>query len=227
MNLIHSLIEKLQRHPKRFVFPDGEDARVLQAARQIISRQMGVPVILGDRSLIKDKANKLGLITKGMRIIEIERSNELDGFSADLKAMPRYKNHSDEDIATMVRDPNAFSTLMLENNQVEAMISGATARASSALRPLFKIIGTQEGVKSVSSSLILDLEEKKLGIDGWLFMGDCGVIPEPNANQLADIAITTASLAHHLTGAIPKVALLSFATHARTCLLYTSPSPRD
>ncbi len=216
MNLIQSLIEKLRRHPKRFIFPDGEDARVIQAARQIVSREMGVPMLIGDRSVIKNKANKLGLATKRMRIIEIERSADLDDYASMLKALPRFASLSDEEIANAIRDPNVFSTLMMKNNQVDAMISGATARASSALRPLFRIIGTREGVKTASSSLILELEAKRLGIDGSLFMGDCGVIPDPNSEQLAHIAITTAGLAYHLTGSVPKVAMLSFATRART-----------
>lgn len=216
MNFIQSLVDKLQRHPKRFVFPDGEDARVLQAARQIVSRKMGVPVVIGDRSNIKAKASKLGLASKGIRIVEIARSSDLDSYAAQLKAMPRYAALPDEEISTMITDPNVFSTLMMKQNQVDAMISGASARASSALRPLFRIIGTREEVTTASSSLILELEAKRLGIDGSLFMGDCGVIPDPDVEQLASIAISTAGLAYHLTGVRPKVAMLSFATHART-----------
>ena len=106
---------------------------------------------------------------------------------------------------------------MLSRNQAEALISGATTRASSALRALFQIIGTQPGVKTASSLLLIDMEAKEVGIHGALFMGDCGVIPNPDSEQLADIAITTASLAFHITGARPKVAMLSYlpmATHA-------------
>ncbi|MBT3480947.1 MAG: phosphate acetyltransferase [Opitutales bacterium] len=213
MNLIETLIGKLQNHPKRFVFTDGEDARVLQAARQIVTRQMGAPMLIGDRARIKDKAAKLGIVTKGIRIIEPERSSELDQFVEDLKALPKYSNLSDEEIRQTALDPNVFATLMLKRKQANALIAGATDKASSALRPLFQIIGTQEGVKTASSLLVIDMEAKNVGIDGTLFMGDCGVIPEPTEEQLADIAITTASLAHHLTDARPKVAMLSYSTH--------------
>lgn len=215
MNLIQSLIAKLQRHPKRFVFPDGDDARVLQAARQIVSREMGVPMLIGDRSLIKRKAAKLGLTTQGMRIIEIERSAELERFKTEIESMPRFQSLSSAEIDAMIREPNVFASFMLRFTQAEALISGATDRASNMLRPLFKIVGTQKGVDTASSLLVLDLEEKKVGVDGVLFMGDCGVIPEPTAEQLAEIAISTASLAHHLTNSVPRVALLSYATHGR------------
>jgi len=213
MNLIETLIGKLQAHPKRFVFTDGADPRVLQAARQIVTRKMGVPFMLGDRTLVKETAAKLGIATKGMRIIEPTRSSDIDLFCEDLRSVPKFGSLSSDELQAKVSEPSIFATLMLRRNQAEALISGATTRASSALRALFQIVGTQPGVKTASSLLLIDMEAKEVGIHGALFMGDCGVIPNPNSEQLADIAITTASLAHHLTGARPKVAMLSYSTH--------------
>lgn len=213
MNLIETLIGKLRNHPKRFVFTDGDDARVLQAARQIVTRQMGVPMLIGDRSSIKDKAAKLDVVTKGIRIIEPERSSELEQFVEDLKSLPKFADLSDDEARAKAIDPNVFATLMLRRNQANALIAGATDKASSTLRPLFQIIGTQEGVKAASSLLVIDMEAKNVGIDGALFMGDCGVIPEPDEAQLSDIAVTTASLAYHITNSRPKVAMLSYSTH--------------
>jgi phosphate acetyltransferase len=111
-----------------------------------------------------------------------------------------------------MRNTNYYATMMLGVAQADAIVSGATVSASSALRPLFQIIPRQEGVQTASSLMILDFEEKKVGIDGSLFLADCGVIPDPTAEQLADIAITTANLARHLTNEMPRVAMLSYAT---------------
>jgi phosphotransacetylase len=86
------------------------------------------------------------------------------------------------------------------------------ATASSALRPMFQIIPLQEGVQTASSIMVIDMEARSVGIDGVLFMADCGVLPEPTVDQLADIAVTTATLAHHLTNTLPRVAMLSFST---------------
>lgn len=213
MNLIQSLIEKLQRHPKRFVFADGDDARVLQAARQIVTRGMGVPMLIGDRSIVKAKAAKLGLDTKGMRIIEPARSNELESLVAELRSIARFSELDDAELRAIAVQPTYFATLMLRLNQAEAILTGASAGVANSLRPLLQVIGTQEGIKTASSLLILDLSDKGVGIDGALFMGDCGVIPDPTPEQLADIAISTATLARHITNAIPKVAMLSYATH--------------
>ena len=213
MNLIETLIGKLQAHPKRFVFTDGNDPRVLQAARQIVTRKMGAPILIGDRTSIKVMAAKLDINTKGIRIIEPERSSDINQMRDLLRSIPRFAGLSDEEIEARSVEPCVFATLLLKSNRADALVSGATTKASNALRALFQLIGTQTGVKTASSLLVIDMEEKEVGIHGALFMSDCGVIPDPDAEQLADIVITTASLAHHLTNERPKVALLSFSTY--------------
>lgn len=212
MPLIESLIEKLQRHPKRFVFPEGSDPRIMQAARQIVSREMGVPILLGDRTAIKQTAGRLSINLEGIRLLEPARSDDFEAFVTRLLELRSAKGMRPEEARLAMADPNFYATMMLAENRVEALISGATRSASSALRPLFQIIPRQPGVQSASSLLVLDFEGKGVGIEGVLFLSDCGVIPEPTASQLADIAVTTATLAHHLTNALPRVAMLSFST---------------
>ncbi len=216
MSLIEKLTAKLQRHPKRVVFSEGADPRVLQAARQFATRKMGVPVLLGDRTAIKDNAAKLDINLDGIRIIEPERSEDFDGFVTSLENFRRYKDLKLTEAREAVKDPSTFATLMLATNRVDALVSGATTTASSALRPLFRIIPRHSGVRTASSMLILDQEEKKIGINGVLFLADCGVIPEPDADQLSDIAVTTAKIAHHLTNALPRVAMLSYSSKSLT-----------
>jgi phosphate acetyltransferase len=212
MPLIANLIAKLQRHPKRIVFPEGSDPRILQAARQIVTRRMGVPVLLGDRLQIKETAARLDLSTEGMRLIEPERSDDFEDFVTSLETLRRYKGLKADEARSIMRNVNYFATMMLERGQADALVGGATATASSALRPLFQIIAKQEGVQTASSMLVLDTENEKIGIEGVIFMADCGVIPEPTPEQLADIAVTTALLASHLTNQLPRVAMLSFST---------------
>lgn len=216
MPLIDSLIQKLQRHPKRFVFPEGSDPRILQAARQIVSLRMGVPVVLGDRTAIKETASRLGIKLDGIRILEPKQSEDFDAFVSRFTEIRCAKGIRPEEARKAMADPNVYATMMLAENQVEALVSGATRSASSALRPLFQIIPLQPGVETASSLLVLDFEGKGVGIDGVLFLGDCGVLPEPTASQLADIAVTTATLARHLTNALPRVAMLSFSTHGNS-----------
>ncbi len=213
MSLIDNLVGKLQRHPKRFVFAEGADPRILQAARQVVTRRMGVPILLGERGAIKSLARRLDISLDGMRMIEPERSEEFETLAAAYAGIRRAKGATLEDARTALHGNSTFATMMLATGQVDALISGATVSASSALRPLFQIIPKLEGVKTASSLLIVDMEARDVGISGVLFMADCGVLPEPTAEQLADIAVTTAHVAHHLTDALPRVALLSFSTN--------------
>jgi len=212
MSIVPKLIERLQRHPKRIVFPEGADPRILQAARQWVTRRMGAPILLGERALIKATAARLDINLQGMRIIEPERSEDFPTFVTQFEQLRREKGISSVESRDCVRDPNYFATLMLANSQADAMVGGATRTPSSALRPLFQIIPRQAGVQTASSLMILDFDEKKIGSDGTLFFADCGVIPEPTAEQLADIAITTATVARHLTNEVPRVAMLSWAS---------------
>ncbi len=213
MPLIPRLTEKLQRHPKRFVFPEGADPRVIQAARQLVTRRMGAPILLGERAVIKDAALRLDISLQGMRVIDPARSADLDDFGARYFELRKSRGLSPAAARAAMADPAFFATMMLATAQADALIGGATVSAASALRPLFQIIPRQEGVNTASSVMVLDFDENKVGLDGSLFLGDCGVIPDPTAEQLADIGITAARIAHHLTNDTPRVAFLSYSSH--------------
>lgn len=212
MPLVSRLVEKLQRHPKRLVFPEGTDPRILQAARQWVTRRMGVPILLGDRAAIKDAATRLDINLQGIRLIEPERSEDMEFFVSELVQLRRGHGLTPEEARAELRNNNYFATMMLATARADALVAGATVTASSALRPLFQIIPRLPNVRVASSLMILDFDEKKVGSDGSLFLADCGVIPDPTAEQLCDIAISTAMIAHHLTNEIPRVAMLSYAS---------------
>jgi phosphate acetyltransferase len=212
MPLVPKLVEKLQRHPKRIVFPEGSDPRILQAARQWVTRRMGVPILLGDRTAIKTAAAKLDINLEGMRLIEPVRSEDFESLAQEFTRIRRSKSLVADEGRAAISDTNYFATMMLSTGRVDALVAGATVTASSALRPLFQIIPRLENVQVASSLMILDFDEKKVGSDGSLFLADCGVIPDPTAEQLCDIALSTAMIAHHLTNETPRVAMLSYAS---------------
>jgi phosphate acetyltransferase len=212
MPIVPKLIEKLQRHPKRIVFPEGGDPRILQAARQWVTRRMGVPILLGDRATIKAAAAKLDINLQGMRIIEPERSEDFEALATQLEQIRRIKGLRSTEAREALKNTSYYATMMLVTGQADALISGATASAASGLRPIFQIVPRFEHVETASSLIVLDFDEKKVGSDGSLFLADCGVIPDPTAEQLCDIAISTAMIARHLTGETPRVAMLSYAT---------------
>ena len=212
MRFIGSIIEKLQRHPKRIVFPEGEEPRILQAARQYQLLQLGAPILLGDRSRIKTIAAELGISLQGIRVINPENSPDLEEFCVRFAHLRRLEGTPMETVREVITQPNYFGAMMVAMHQAEGIVSGTSEISGSVLRPFFRVIQLAPRKKTASSCLILELEDTRFGENGVLFMGDCGVIPTPTIEQLADIAVSTAHLAHHLNGSRPKVALLSYST---------------
>ncbi len=212
MRFIGSIIEKLQRHPKRIVFPEGTEPRVLQAARQFHSLRLGAPILLGDRSRIKQLAEELNISLEGIRIINPVESEDLDNFARRFAALRRSRGLKPPEARQAIVQPNYFGAMMLAMHQWDGLVSGTSHTTGSVLRPLFQIIKMAPHAKTASSCQIMELEDTQFGENGVLFMADCGVIPEPSVEQLADIAVSTAQLARQLLGVRPRVALLSFST---------------
>ncbi len=212
MRFIGSVIEKLQRHPKRIVFPEGTEPRILQAARQYISLRMGAPILLGDRTKIKEIAAALNISLEGIRIVNPAESEDLENFSRRFESLRRYKGMKSFESREAMLQPNYFGAMMLAMHQADGFVSGATQYVGSVLRPLFQIIKVAPQTITASSCQVMEVEDSKYGEEGVLFMADCGVIPEPTVEQLTDIAVSTAQLARHLLGVRPRVALLSFST---------------
>ena len=212
MRFIGQIIEKLQRHPKRIVFPEGNEPRVLQAARQFFSLRMGVPILLGDRTKIKEAAEQLNVSLEGIRIINPAESDELENFTRRFEKLRRFKGIQEKEAREAMMKPNYFGAMMVAMRQADGLVSGTNEISGSVLRPLFQIIKVAPQATTGSSCMVMEVEDTRFGEGGVMFMGDCGVIPEPTVDQLADIAVSTAQLAKQLLGTRPHVALLSFST---------------
>lgn len=212
MRFIGSVIEKLQRHPKRIVFPEGNEPRVLQAARQFYSLRLGAPILLGDRTKIKQSAEQLNLSLEGVRIINPAQSEELDGFVKRFLQLRRSKGVQEPEAREAMMKPTYFAAMMVAMHQADGVVAGGSDFAGSSLRPLFQIIKVAPRASTASSCMIMEVEDTRFGEQGVLFMGDCGVIPDPTVEQLADIAVSTAQLARQILDTRPRVAMLSFST---------------
>src|SRR4051812_28805199 len=140
MRFIGGVIEKLQRHPKRVVFPEGTEPRVLQAARQFYSLRLGVPIVLGDRTKVKEAAAQLNVSLEGVRVINPAESEELDNFVRRFELLRRGKGIQEREAREAMIKPNYFGAMMVAMHQADGLISGTNEITGSVLRPLFQII---------------------------------------------------------------------------------------
>lgn len=212
MRFIGNVIEKMQRHPKRVVFPEGDEPRILQAARQFHSLRLGAAILLGDPEKINLVAADLKLSLDGLRIINPATSPDLENFATRLYRIRREKGLRPTEAREAMIQPNFYGAMMLAMHQADGLVSGASHITGSVLRPLFQIVRAAPDIGAISSCMVTEVEDVRVGEKGVMFMADCGVIPEPTVDQLADIAVSTARLARHMLGVRARVAMLSFST---------------
>ena len=212
MSFINSVFEKLRRHPKRIVFPDGDDPRVIRAAQLFYERDLGVPILLGKREQIERIALNEKASLDHVAIVNPETSSELPVFCQRLERLERYKHMGLTDSRAIMANPNYFAAMMVQYGLGDALVGGVSSYGGVFLRPLLNLIKPLPHAKVISSCSIVELEKKNYGDDGVLFLGDTGVVPDPDMQQLASIAVQTGLVARQVFGRRPRVALLSFST---------------
>ncbi len=222
MNFIETVFQKLKRHPKRIVFPEGAEPRVLRAAARFVKLKLGAPVVLGRKEDIVKNAAADNIDLERIGVIDPETASDLPIFITRLEKLKRYHDLGPKQARELMTRPDYFGAMMVQYGQADGLVTGASETASSALRPLIQLIKPQPGVKSISSCMMLDLSNKRYGERGVMLFGDCAVIPEPTVEQLASNAVETGKVCRQLTGNKPRIALLSFSTKGSSQL----PSPQ-
>jgi phosphate acetyltransferase len=212
MKFIESVYEKLKRHPKRIVFPEGDDPRVIRAAQVFFERQLGVPVLLGKREVIEKVALAEKVSLDHVAIITPETSSDLPVFCERLERLDRYKNFGVRDSRTIMMNRNYFAAMMLQYGLVDGLVGGVSSYGGSLLRPLIQLVKRFPHADVITSAMIVAMPNSKVGDDGVLFFSDCGVVPDPTMEQVGSIAVQAGMLARQVFGHKPRVALLSFST---------------
>lgn len=212
MKFIESVYEKLRRHPKRIVFPEGDDPRVLRAAQDFYQNDLGVPVLLGQREVIERVALAEKVSLDHVAIINPETSSDLPLFCERLERLDRYKKMGIKDSRAIMVNRNYFAAMMLQNGLVDGLVGGVSSYSGSLLRPLIQLVKRLPHADIIAGAMLVAMPDTEFGDDGVLFFADCGVVPEPTMQQLASIGVQTGMLARQVFGQKPRVAMLSFST---------------
>ncbi len=201
----YSLFQQARQERKHIVLPEGEDDRILQAAEILRLRDVVDLTILGEESRLRSRAATLGLKLDGVTFIDPQTSTLRDEFAETFFALRKHKGITMDRAFDTMSDVSYFGTMMVYRNMVDGMVSGAVHTTAHTIRPAFQFIGTPADVLLVSSVFLMCLETRVL------VYGDCAVNPNPNSEQLAEIAISSAKTAH-MFGIEPIVAMLSYSS---------------
>jgi len=209
MHMFRSLIDKLKANPRKIVFTEGTDPRILEASARLLSGTFLTPVLIGNEEEILKAAEEAGFNVRGAIIIDPETYENMDAMAAKMVELRKGKMSLEECRATLKRG-NYFGTMLVAMGEADALLGGATYSTADTVRPALQLVKTKPGNKIVSSCFIM-VRPSATGDNDVLAMADCAINIDPNEDELVEIAVETAKCAK-LFGIDPKVAFLSYST---------------
>lgn len=213
MDILQRMQDKAISNPQRIVLPEGSELRTLKAADGILGINAANIILIGNVGEIQKLAseNDLNNIHKAVIIDPIDNDKK-DVYANLLFELRKSKGLTIEQASKLAEDPLYLACLMIKNGDADGEVAGAQNTTGNVLRPALQIVKTMPGISVVSGAFLMFVNDKSYGADGTMVFADCAVLPNPNAQELAQIAVSTAETTKSLVGIEPKIAMLSFST---------------
>ena len=213
MSFIEEIKQRAKKEIKTIVLPEAEDIRVLQATEKVLKEKYANIVLLGNEKEILEKAKTNNILIEGAKIIDPAKSENYEKYVNLLYELRKNKGMTIEQAKELVLNPVYYGMLMVKDNEVDGLVSGAIHSTSDTLRPALQILKTAPDTKLVSAFFVMVVPNCEYGENGVFIFGDSGLNENPNADQLSEIAISSSKSFKQLVGKEPKVAMLSYSTH--------------
>ncbi len=213
MHPLERIKQAAKDNPLRIVLPESTDERMLQAARQATDEKIAVVQLLGNPAEIQKAADAEKVSLDGIEIVDVANHPKKSEWAEYFAEKRKKKGLTVEQAQEILADPLFYGAMMVHKGESDGMVAGALNATGNVIRASLQIIGMQPGMKTVSSCFLMIVPDCEYGEEGVLVYGDCGVVPDPNEEQLADIAVATAQSTQALVGIEPVVAMLSFSTY--------------
>lgn len=210
MGFIDTIIAKAKANRKTIVLPETSDRRVLEAAARLSAEKITHVVLIGDPDEIRAAA--AGLDLTGVRIVNPQTEGKLDEYSALYYEIRKNKGMTVEKAAETMKNPLFYGVMMVKTGEADGMVAGAINSTANTLRPALQILRTAPGTKLVSAFFMMVVPDCQYGKDGTFLFADSGLVENPNADELSEIALSSAKSFRQLTGGEPRVAMLSYST---------------
>ena len=207
--MFKKLIEILKAHPRKIVFTEGSDPRILEASARLLSGTFLTPILVGNPEEIRQAAEDAGFNIRGAIIIDPENYENMEAMVSRMVELRKGKM-TEDDCRKALKKSNYFGTMLVAMGEADALLGGATYSTADTVRPALQLVKTKPGSKSVSSCFVL-VRERADGSEEKYVMGDCAINIEPSAEEMAECAIECAHTAE-IFGIDPKVAMLSYST---------------
>lgn len=212
MDILERIRQRAQARPQHIVLPEGNDPRTVIAAANCARERIARITLIGDQDIIRQHAQREGANLGGVEVFDHRRAEDFEKMAALLHDLRRAKGLMANEARTLVSDPLYYANLMVRLGKADGTVAGATNTTSHTVRAALHCVGVRAGFKVVSSFFLMALRNCDYGHEGSMIFADCGVVIEPSAAELAEIAIASADSCRALLGVEPCVAMLSFST---------------